>query len=226
MSNQEGEPSRGPSNISQEQQEALTGTILEAWQGRFLKDRDFIFLIDNHPSMKPHWEAMTRTLDAMVDKTLRSDQSVWRALALAFATGQPGSAYRLDVAGINQRVKMAKEDLMESEQDDKADMAKALTTIFDLYSISEKRKTTLVVLTTDSCTAGGGETSVPAAIIEFFKDKFCPYPTAEDRWFTIEFVYFGERLPEPVSRLYANIRDSPHVPENTLKLLSLRPQNP
>lgn len=150
------------------------------------------FVVDNAPSMRSHWDHVKITLLALAMKIGPLDDD---GLDLVYTIGTTRS--RLSgVKGFEIRDKF-RQSLekagrnMEEQHEYHTNMAETLRSLFDAY-IDTKKKQTLIVLTDGLWLGSKSKVDVEDAIKRFLTTRIKPLGKMETRWFTIQFISFGQ----------------------------------
>ncbi|KAI0011228.1 hypothetical protein F4779DRAFT_637390 [Xylariaceae sp. FL0662B] len=197
--------------------------------GKFLKnfliDRDIKFLVDNDSAMSPFWETMTIVLETLVSKIDRLIDK--NGLDIEFTIGNEFNAGDVSGRQLLAKFKAAKQDALWHQHSFETDMGKTLTHIFDQYLSNTNRAMTLIVLTDGVWKGTLKSDVVETAIAEFLKKKALT-EKLERRWFTIQFISFGnegleilKRLDDDMEHLYfiPNVIDTEPVSGNVYKMI-------
>ncbi|KAI1081682.1 hypothetical protein F5B20DRAFT_52386 [Whalleya microplaca] len=190
----------------------------------FLINRDIKFLIDNDSSMSSFWKIMTIVLDTLVSKIDRLDKN---GLDIEFTIGNEHNADSVSGKQVMSKFKDAKEDALTRLHPFETDMEKTLTHIFDQYLSNPVRRMTLIVLTDGVWRGTLSSEVVEKAIADFLKKKALN-EKLEKRWFTIQFISFGdaglqilERLDDEMEKTYSipDVIDTEPVSGDVYKMI-------
>ncbi|KAI1335788.1 hypothetical protein F5Y15DRAFT_222823 [Xylariaceae sp. FL0016] len=181
----------------------------------FLVNRDIKFLIDNDDTMLQYWDDMLVAFETLVRKVDGLDRD---GLDLEFTMGETYSAKDAKAKQLLANFRKAKQEAISRNTHQhmvyQTDMEESLRNIFDRYLGNPKRKMTLIVFT-DGLWHGTVDSKgmldlkkVEIAITEFLK-KSLFQDKLEKRWFTIQFVSFGnaglgilKRLDDDIAKEY------------------------
>ncbi|CAJ2513989.1 Uu.00g021080.m01.CDS01 [Anthostomella pinea] len=181
----------------------------------FLKDRDIKFLIDNDTTMVRFWDAMEVVFDTLVKKIGRLDDD---ALDLEFTIGTDHNAYNAKERQLFTNFKKAKREALARQVQFQTDMMSSLTRIFDEYLRNPARPMTLIVLTdgvwvgTVNSDGTPNPVKVELAIAEFLRKRLFTEKSTK-RWFTIEFISFGNAGLEILTSLDDEMAKKYSVPD-------------
>ncbi|OTA58295.1 hypothetical protein K449DRAFT_397906 [Hypoxylon sp. EC38] len=175
----------------------------------FLDDRDIMFLVDNDTSMSPFWEMMTVVMETLVPKVEAFDKD---GLDLEFTIGKRHNVSKNPASKILSKFKAAKEEALSQPHHYETDMASILTRIFDRYLSGTMGEMTLIILTNGVWGGTLDITNVERAIANFLKKPGLEEKLA-DRWFTIQFISFGDEASTILTHLDNDIAKKYSIPD-------------
>ncbi|KAE9567918.1 hypothetical protein CGMCC3_g15912 [Colletotrichum fructicola] len=183
----------------------------DSYLAQFISNRDIIFLVDNASSMDDHWDNVNATLLTLAMKIGMLDKD---GLDLMFTIGDPckhnvSSAKEWKIPGkFGKSMTNAKRD-MARYPNNSTDMALALSRVFDNY-IDYSKKQTLIVMTDGLWEGSTEEYDVDNTISNFIVKLKTKLDKAERRWFSIQFVSFGddEKALKRLKRLDDELRST------------------
>lgn len=156
---------------------------------KFISNRDIVFVMDNAASMVPHWDNATCVLLTLAMKIGPLDKD---GLDLVYTIGETHEARGKKGWGMptefENSMKLAKRDM---EDRDKTNMGQTLRKIFDGYT-DFRKKLTLIILTDGIWKGSTTENDVENSIVMFITNMKKKLKKFESRWFSIQFVYFGD----------------------------------
>ncbi|TDZ20068.1 putative serine/threonine-protein kinase MPS1-like protein [Colletotrichum orbiculare MAFF 240422] len=169
---------------------ALTGKVpRDPFLAQFISHRDIIFVVDNAATMKTHWYNVKITLLALAMKIGPLDED---GLDLVYTLGNAHNVNGAKAWKIPHKFEKSLEDtLADIDPGNNTDMATTLAKLFDGYT-NYGKKQTLIVLT-DGLWGGSDKTNdVENVIKDFVKKLKKNLKKAESRWFSIQFISFGD----------------------------------
>ncbi|KAI8290831.1 hypothetical protein K4K60_004348 [Colletotrichum sp. SAR11_57] len=183
----------------------------DSYLAQFISNRDIIFLVDNASSMDDHWDNVNATLLTLAMKIGMLDKD---GLDLMFTIGDPckhnvSSAKEWKIPEkFGKSMTNAKRD-MARYPNNSTDMALALSRVFDNY-IDYSKKQTLIVMTDGLWEGSTEEYDVDNTISNFIVKLKTKLDKAERRWFSIQFVSFGddEKALKRLKRLDDELRST------------------
>ncbi|TEA12181.1 putative serine/threonine-protein kinase MPS1-like protein [Colletotrichum sidae] len=148
-----------------------------------------LFVVDNAATMKTHWKNVRITLLALAMKIGPLDED---GLDLVYTLGNAHNVNGAKAWKIPHKFEKSLEDtLADIDPGNNTDMATTLAELFDGYT-NYGKKQTLIVLT-DGLWGGSDKTNdVENVIKDFVKKLKKNLKKAESRWFSIQFISFGD----------------------------------
>jgi hypothetical protein len=141
--------------------------------------------------MKQHWAVVTEVLITLAMKIGPLDKD---GLDLSYAIGSKHNLRDIKGWGIPKAFKSSMQDAGEKiNHKYKTNMKETLERIFDTYTDTSK-KMTLIVLTDGLWEGCANEDDVEKLIASFITNLKPKLKKWESRWFSIQFVSFGENL--------------------------------
>ncbi|KAK8086767.1 hypothetical protein PG994_001741 [Apiospora phragmitis] len=143
----------------------------------FLVNRDIKFVIDNGGSMRPYWPAMRIALETLASMIGRLDKD---GLDIEFTLGK--------------EIRQARDEALRPQDPQmvRTDMAMILGQIFQEYLKDTSKPMTLIVFTDGIWEGTYSLQDVETSIVEFLRDDAISKKFSNLRWFSIEFVSFGQ----------------------------------
>lgn len=140
--------------------------------------------------MTPFWEAMTITIEVLSAKVEALDKD---GLDMEFTLGTEHSVMNARRTKVLRAFEKAKKEALSRPEDKRGetDIVETLSRIFQRYLDSSRKATTLLVLTDGAWEATLDLGLVEKKIVEFLKRKEIT-EKMDDRWFSIEFISFGD----------------------------------
>ncbi|KAI0128203.1 hypothetical protein F4776DRAFT_199282 [Hypoxylon sp. NC0597] len=175
----------------------------------FLVGRDIMFLVDNDTSMNQFWELMTVVLEVLVPNVEAFDKD---GLDLEFTIGKGHNVSKTSGSKLMTKFKAAKQEALSRKHLFETDMTGTLTRIFDKYLRGTMGETTLIILTNGVWGGTLDVTSVEKAIANFLKKPGLVEKLAE-RWFTIQFISFGNETSGILTHLDDEIGKKYSIPD-------------
>ncbi|CAH0046485.1 unnamed protein product [Clonostachys solani] len=157
----------------------------------FIVNRDIIFVVDNDPTMAHHWPDVKRTLLTLAMKIGPLDKD---GLDLRYSCGNHGFLSNIKGYDIKSKFSTSMDEVQQRIHDNiRTDMCAALSKIFDEYLEGDgKKRQTLIILTNGKWEGSGKKRDVEDLIIRFINRLEQNADRMEDRWFSIQFVSFGD----------------------------------
>ncbi|VUC32782.1 unnamed protein product [Clonostachys rosea] len=157
----------------------------------FIVNRDIIFVVDNDPTMTPHWAVAKRTLLTLAMKIGPLDKD---GLDLRYSCGNHGFLNNIKGLDIKSKFSSSMDEVERKiHQNVRTDMRETLSKIFDNYLAGNWRKRqTLIILTNGKWEGSSKERDVEDLIIKFVNLLEKKLGRMENRWFSIQFVSFGD----------------------------------
>ncbi|KAK8077667.1 serine/threonine protein kinase [Apiospora saccharicola] len=157
----------------------------------FLVNRDIKFVIDNGGSMKPYWPAMRVALETLATMTGSHDKD---GLDLEFTIGKSHNTSGASVSKLLRKFDKARDEALRPRDNSKTgtDMATILDQIFSKYLSNTIKPMTLIVLSDGLWEGTTSDVDVETSIVEFLKNDAIKKHSSNSRWFSIEFVSFGQ----------------------------------
>ncbi|CAH0017838.1 unnamed protein product [Clonostachys rhizophaga] len=157
----------------------------------FIVNRDIIFLVDNDPTMTQHWSDVKRTLLTLAMKIGPLDKD---GLDLRYACGNHGFLSNITGYDIKSKFSTSMDEVgRRIHENVRTDMRAALSKIFDEYLEGDRKKRqTLIILTDGKWEGSSKKRDVEDLIIDFIERLEKNPGRMEDRWFSIQFVSFGD----------------------------------
>ncbi|CAG9997041.1 unnamed protein product [Clonostachys byssicola] len=157
----------------------------------FIMDRDIIFVVDNDPTMTPHWSDAKRTLLTLAMKIGPLDKD---GLDLRYSCGNHGFLSNIKGYDIKSKFSASMDEVERRIHEGiRTDMCAALSKVFDEYIDGDgKKRQTLIILTNGKWEGSSNKRDVEDLIIKFIKRLEKIKDRMEDRWFSIQFVSFGD----------------------------------
>jgi hypothetical protein len=162
----------------------------------YIKDRDIAFVVDNGTTMAQHWRDALFTLETLylkldgldengVDliftdraKTKHGREELKRSWGRAALVKGMNDAQPAPPNGFDERVR--------------TNMREVLSPIFQKFLTSRQNKRMTLIVLTDGMWEGSiREEGVADKIADFYKSWHDKWRVVEDRWFSIQFVSFG-----------------------------------
>jgi hypothetical protein len=141
--------------------------------------------------MKQHWDVVTEVLITLAMKIGPLEKD---GLDLGYAIGSKHNLREIKGWGIPKAFKSSMQDAGEKiNHMYKTNMKETLEKIFDTYTDTSK-KMTLIVLTDGLWEGCANEDDVEKLIASFITNLKPKLKKWESRWFSIQFVSFGENL--------------------------------
>ena len=146
--------------------------------------------MDNGATMAPFWEAMTITIEVLSAKVEALDKN---GLDLEFTLGTEHSVMNARRTRVLRAFEKAKREALSRPEDRRyeTDIVETLTRVFQRYLCDARKATTLLVLTDAAWEATLDLRLVEKKIVEFLRRKEIT-EKMDDRWFSIEFISFGD----------------------------------
>ncbi|KAK7920892.1 hypothetical protein PG985_008914 [Apiospora marii] len=170
------------------------------------------FVIDNGGSMEPYWPAMRITLETLASKIGKLDKD---GLDIEFTIGKSHNTSKTHVRKLLQKFDRAREEALQPRVPSRTgtDMATILGQIFSEYLKDTSKAMTLIVLSDGLWEGTHSDEDVKTSIVEFLRRDAIEKKPVNMRWFSIEFISFGdaglktfEELDDGLEEKY-NIRD-------------------
>ncbi len=140
--------------------------------------------------MRSVWAAATTTLATLAMKISALNDS--DGLDLTFTCSNSHSGSRLKAGSMPDALEQSMEQAFRNINDhDHTNMAKTLQRILDGYGDAPAKRTTLIVLT-DGKWRGGKPGDIESLLAAFVKKLSCRLDRLRTRWFTMQFISFGE----------------------------------
>jgi hypothetical protein len=165
----------------------------------YIQNRDIAFIVDNGTTMAQHWEPVQLTLETLYLKLDGLDKN---GVDLVF-TDRAKSNNNKEQLMRSSGYKTLAQSMIEAqpgapnEFDDRVrtNMREVLSPIFQKFLASpQDKRMTLIVLTDGIWEGSNKEEGVAQKIAEFYKIWQTRWGEPEDRWFSIQFVSFGNDL--------------------------------
>lgn len=153
--------------------------------------------------MHQFWDDVTYTVETLAMKLAGLDDD---GLDLIFTVGQEENIENVKGVNVHAKFRKAMDKKRPSQPIDpemwvKTDMKETLSQIFDEYlQGSQGKRMTLMVFTDGLWEGTVTEKAVEEKIANFVRYLLQFRPRMEDRWFSIEFIRFGDN-PKAISRL-------------------------
>ncbi|KAK8862219.1 hypothetical protein PGQ11_008454 [Apiospora arundinis] len=165
----------------------------------FLVNRDIKFVIDNGGSMRPYWPAMRTALETLASMIGSLDKD---GLDMEFTLGKDYNISNAPVKRLLDRFDKACVDALQPQDDSKTgtDMAMILGQIFFDYLKDTSKPMTLIVFTDGVWDGTFSDEDVETSIVEFLRNAAIEKKPYSLRWFSIEFVSFGQAGIERLER--------------------------
>ncbi|KAF7551355.1 hypothetical protein G7Z17_g5038 [Cylindrodendrum hubeiense] len=162
--------------------------------------RDIKFVVDNAASMKSHWPNVQMTLLALAMMIGPLDKD---GLDLLYTIGERHALDNVKGWKIESKFRQSMEEAGADIDDrNQTDMAATLSIIFDDYVKDFSKKQTLIILTDGLWEGSGLKDDVENVICDFINDLKTRLGRLERRWFSIQFVSFGNN-DKALNRLQA-----------------------
>ncbi|CAG9947609.1 unnamed protein product [Clonostachys rosea f. rosea IK726] len=157
----------------------------------FIVNRDIIFVVDNDPTMTYHWSDVKRTLLTLAMKIGPLDKD---GLDLRYSCGHHGFLNNIKGYDIKSKFSTSMDEVQRKIHDNiRTDMRATLSKIFDEYLGGDgKKRQTLIILTNGKWEGSSKKRDVEELIIDFIDRLEQNEGRMEDRWFSIQFISFGE----------------------------------
>ncbi|KAK8134175.1 hypothetical protein PG984_006187 [Apiospora sp. TS-2023a] len=175
-----------------------TKNIIKRWKGRkdetlssYLVNRDIKFVIDNGGSMKPYWPAMRVALETLATMIEVYDKD---GLDLEFTIGKSHNTSGASVSKLLRKFDKARDESMQPRNPSmtRTDMAMIFAQIFSEYLKDTSKAMTLIVLSDGVWEGTRSDETMEKAIVEFLSNAAIEEKPSHLRWFSIEFVSFGQ----------------------------------
>lgn len=150
-----------------------------------------IFVVDNDPTMIHHWSDVKRTLLTLAMKIGPLDKD---GLDLRYSCGNHGVLSNIKGFDIKSKFSTSMDEVERRIHGNiRTDMCAALSKVFDEYLEGDgKKRQTLIILTNGKWEGSSNKRDVEDLIIKFIKRLERIKDRMEDRWFSIQFVSFGD----------------------------------
>ncbi|KAE9961977.1 hypothetical protein BLS_001043 [Venturia inaequalis] len=163
----------------------------------YIKDRDIAFVVDNGTTMVPHWKDVLFTLETLYLKLDGLDENgvdliftekaktMWNKAELKKSWGRTTL-----VRHMNEAQPVAANT---SDERVRTNMKEVLSPIFQRFFTSRQNKRMTLIVLTDGMWEGSiREEDVAEKIRDFYNSWHEKWHVVEDRWFSIQFVSFGD----------------------------------
>ncbi|KAK8094295.1 hypothetical protein PG997_000980 [Apiospora hydei] len=166
----------------------------------FLVNRDIKFVIDNGGSMRPYWPAMRITLETLASMIGRLDKD---GLDIEFTPGKEHNISNAPTRKLLEKFDKAQDEALRPQDPlmTRTDMAMILGQIFIEYLKDTSKPMTLIVFTDGVWEGTYSDKDVETSIVEFLRNDDIRKKFSGLRWFSIEFVSFGEAGVEKLEGL-------------------------
>ncbi|KAK8038980.1 hypothetical protein PG993_007391 [Apiospora rasikravindrae] len=157
----------------------------------FLVNRDIKFVIDNGGSMEPYWPAMRVALETLASMIGKLDKD---GLDIEFTIGKTYNTSNAPVRKLMQKFDKARDEALRPRDPSRTgtDMATILDQIFSNYLRDTSKPMTLIVLSDGLWEGTISDEDVETSIVEFLRNAAIEKKPSNLRWFSIEFVSFGQ----------------------------------
>lgn len=141
--------------------------------------------------MKPYWPAMRVALEILATMTGSHDKD---GLDLEFTIGKNHNTSSASVRKLLHKFDKAQEEALRPRDPSKSgtDMATILDQIFSKYLLNTTKPMTLIVLTDGLWEGTISDVDVETSVVEFLGNAAIKKQSSNIRWFSIEFVSFGQ----------------------------------
>jgi hypothetical protein len=161
-----------------------------------IKDRDIAFIVDNGTTMVQHWQNVLFTLETLYLKLDGLDKN---GVDLVFTDRGKSNNNKDELKRSSGRTALVRSmnearptTPNEFEDRVRTNMREVLSPIFQKFLESHQdKRMTLIVLTDGMWEGNNKEEGVAQKIADFFKRWQNRWGVVEDRWFSIQFVSFG-----------------------------------
>ncbi|QDS74920.1 hypothetical protein FKW77_004200 [Venturia effusa] len=163
----------------------------------YIKDRDIAFVVDNGTTMGAHWQDVVFTLETLYLKLDGLDEN---GVDLIFTDRAKSACNKNELKKSSGRTLLVRSmydaqpaapDAIEERV--RTNMKEVLSPIFQRYLTSRQNKRmTLIVLTDGVWEGSTTEEGVAEKIRDFYQSWHGKSRVVEDRWFSIQFVSFGD----------------------------------
>lgn len=141
--------------------------------------------------MKPYWPVMRDVLETLATMIGRHDKD---GLDLEFTIGKTHNISGAKVGKLLQKFDRARDEALRPRNPlmTRTDMAMILAQIFSEYLKDTSKAMTLIVFSDGVWEGTGSDEAVEETIVEFLRNPAIQKKTSHLRWFSIEFVSFGQ----------------------------------
>ncbi|TID14705.1 Protein kinase domain-containing protein isoform 1 [Venturia nashicola] len=162
----------------------------------YIKDRDIAFVVDNGTTMVEHWKDVLFTLETLYLKIDGLDKN---GVDLRFTDRNKSNCNKAELKKSGGRTMLVRsmnkaQPLAANMSDERVrtNMKEVLSPILQKFFASRQNKRmTLIVLTDGMWEGSVTEQGVAEKIRDFYKSWHDMWHIVEDRWFSIQFVSFG-----------------------------------
>lgn len=157
---------------------------------KHIHNRDIKFVVDNAFTMSSHWWDVEKVLLTLVMKIGQLDKD---GIDLVYTIGEHRNLHNVKGSEIHGRFKKSLKDSgRKISQLDRTSMRQTLATIFSEYLKCHGKRMTLIILTDGIWEDSRTEDDVEKLVAEFVRQLQKQRRSMEQRWFSIQFVYFGD----------------------------------
>lgn len=162
--------------------------------------------------MSDSWWVVKKVLLALAMKIGRLDKD---GIDLVYTIGKHRNLDNVKGTDIYRSFKTSLEDAGRSISDlDRTSMRQTLATIFSEYLKNHGKRMTLIILTDGIWEDSRTPDDVENLIVKFVRNLQEQRRSMEQRWFSIQFVYFGDEDTAAISRLKSlddNMKERFHI---------------
>ncbi|KAG8156623.1 hypothetical protein KVR01_013574 [Diaporthe batatas] len=190
----------------------LSSPVKDRQLEKHIHNRDIKFVVDNARTMSDKWGQVEIVLLVLAMKIGRLDKD---GIDLVYTIGEHGKLKNVKGTDIHGRFKKSMGDVGNSiNHTDRTSMRQTLGTIFSEYLENPGKRMTLIILTDGAWEGSRTDNDVEQLIVDFVGKLEQQRGSMEQRWFSIQFVWFGEEDTAAISRLKSlddNMKERFHI---------------